>query len=47
MGDAMTKAKASFRRCCAPPEFFSTSYRNFFANCPEAEPLFAATDFER
>jgi hemoglobin-like flavoprotein len=40
-------AKASFQRCCAAPDFFACFYRNFFRACPEAEPLFARTDFRR
>jgi hemoglobin-like flavoprotein len=29
------------------PDFFACFYRNFFRACPEAEPRFARTDFER
>ncbi len=45
--DAMELAKASYERCNGHEAFFETFYRNFFKNCPEAEPLFARTDFER
>jgi len=44
---ALTAAKASYERCCARTDFFGCFYRNFFRNCPEAEPLFARTDFHR
>ncbi|MDH3458649.1 MAG: globin [Gemmatimonadota bacterium] len=40
-------AKASFERCCAQPDFLAHFYRNFFTNCPDAEPMFAKTEFER
>ncbi len=40
-------AKASYARCCGSDAFFEAFYRNFFAACPEAEPLFARTDFAR
>jgi len=40
-------AKDSFRRCSAAPDFFACFYRNFFRACPQAEPLFAKTDFPR
>jgi len=40
-------ASASYQRCCEDPAFFGAFYRNFFAVCPEAEPRFASTDFER
>jgi hemoglobin-like flavoprotein len=40
-------ANASYQRCCETPGFFESFYRNFFAVCPEAEPRFAKTDFER
>jgi len=40
-------AQQSFRRCAAAPDFFACFYRNFFRACPQAEPLFARTDFER
>lgn len=43
----MVTAKASFERCCAAPDFFTSFYRNFFENNPEVEPLFAKTDFTR
>jgi hemoglobin-like flavoprotein len=45
--DAITAAKASFQRCCRAPDFFVCFYRHFFRACPEAEPLFARTDFQR
>jgi hemoglobin-like flavoprotein len=40
-------AKASYQRCCGAADFFACFYRNFFRACPEAEPLFARTDFQR
>jgi hemoglobin-like flavoprotein len=40
-------AKASYQRCVAAPDFFTCFYRNFFVACPEAEPLFARTNFTR
>ena len=40
-------AKASFGRCSAVPDFLACFYRNLFVACPEAEPLFAKTDFQR
>ena len=43
----MATAKNSYRRCCAADGFFPSFYRNFFATAPEAEPLFAETDFTR
>jgi hemoglobin-like flavoprotein len=43
----MEVAKASFARCSGSDAFFEAFYRNFFAVCPEAEPMFARTDFAR
>jgi hemoglobin-like flavoprotein len=43
----MAAAKASYDRCCAAEHFFEDFYRNFFARCPRAKPMFAHTDFER
>jgi hemoglobin-like flavoprotein len=43
----VTVAKASYTRCRAEPDFFAAFYRNFFAACPRAAPLFAQTDFAR
>lgn len=40
-------ARASFERCSANGEFLQAFYRNFFAVCPPAQPLFAKTDFEK
>ena len=40
-------ARASYQRCAAAPEFLSAFYQHFFQACPEAEPRFAHTDFER
>jgi hemoglobin-like flavoprotein len=40
-------ARASYRRCCEAADFFSAFYANFFAACPAARPMFAATDFDR
>ncbi len=45
--EALRTAKASYDRCCARPDFFICFYSNFFRQCPEVEPLFAQTDFER
>ncbi len=47
--DASTadSAKASYERCCEVPGYFAALYRDFFEACPEAEQLFANTDFER
>ena len=44
---AMQQAQASYRRACARPDFIAAFYRHFLAACPEAEPKFAQTDFER
>ncbi len=44
---AMEAAQASYQRCNTAPEFFDAFYRTFFKACPEAEPMFAHTDFER
>lgn len=41
------RARASYERCCAEPDFIPAFYRNFFAVCPEARPRFAHTDFRR
>ncbi len=46
-GAATATAKASYHRCAASPDFLPAFYRNFFRACPEAEPLFAKTDFTR
>ncbi len=43
----MAAAKTSYDRCCAAEHFFEDFYRNFFARCPRAKPMFAHTDFER
>jgi hemoglobin-like flavoprotein len=40
-------ARASYERCSAVPDFYACFYRNFFRAAPEAEPLFAQTDFQR
>ena len=45
--DAITAARTSFQRCCQAPDFFVCFYRHFFRACPDAEPLFAHTDFTR
>jgi len=44
---AMEAAKASYGRCRDSDAFFRSFYKNFFAACPRAEPMFAETDFER
>jgi len=44
---AAEAAKASYARCCEEENFFSTFYERFFAACPPARALFAATDFAR
>ncbi len=43
----MTTARESYERACQAPDFFPGFYGNFFKLCPEAEPMFAETDFER
>ncbi len=43
----MEVAKASYERCRESDAFFRSFYRNFFAACPPAEPMFAKTDFDR
>lgn len=45
--DSVRVAKASFDRCSAAPGFLAAFYPRFFAACPEAQPLFAQTDFVR
>lgn len=45
--DAVRIARASFDRCCQDPRFFDLFYATFFAACPAAKPMFAATDFQR
>jgi hemoglobin-like flavoprotein len=45
--DVVARAKASYERCCARPRFLREFYRHFLASCPEAEPMFANTDFDR
>jgi hemoglobin-like flavoprotein len=45
--EVMTAARDSFDRVCKSPGFFAAFYDNFFRICPEAEALFAQTDFER
>lgn len=45
--ELIAAARGSFARCCAAPDFFAGFYRTFFRACPEAEPLFAKTDFQR
>ncbi len=45
--ETVAAARASYQRCCRAPEFFACFYRNFFRACPQAEPLFARTDFQR
>ena len=45
--EAMRVAKASYERCRESDAFFRSFYRNFFTACPQAEPMFAKTDFDR
>ena len=45
--EMLQTAHASYERAAARPEFFSSFYKNFFAACPEAPPMFAKTDFDR
>jgi len=45
--ETTAQARASFERCSADGEFLQAFYRNFFAVCPPAKPLFAKTDFEK
>jgi len=40
-------AQASYERCCEAPGFFEAFYQRFLEACPEAAPMFAATNFER
>lgn len=40
-------AQASYERCRESPDFFQAFYQKFLEACPEAGPMFAATDFER
>jgi hemoglobin-like flavoprotein len=40
-------AKTSYARCAAGDDFFAAFYQRFFRACPDAEPFFAQTDFER
>lgn len=44
---AMEAAKASYERCRDSDAFFRSFYKNFFAACPPAEPMFVETDFDR
>jgi len=44
---ATEAAKASYGRCRDSDAFFRSFYKNLFAACPRAEPMFAETDFER
>lgn len=45
--ETVAVARESYRRCCEAPDFFACFYRNFFKTCPQAQPLFAQTDFKR
>lgn len=45
--NAVTLAQSSYRRCLEAKDFFARFYAKFFEECPEAETMFAATDFER
>ncbi len=45
--ETVARARASYTRCLAAPDFFSCFYRNFFMECPEVEERFATTDFQR
>jgi len=45
--ETMARAKESYERCCAHSEFLHEFYTTFLKNCPEAEPMFANSDFDR
>jgi len=45
--DTIAAAKASYDRCCRSRDFIPAFYANFFRACPEAQPMFAKTDFSR
>jgi hemoglobin-like flavoprotein len=45
--DPVDVAQASYRRCCEAPDFFTAFYADFFATCPEAQPIFAKTNFRK
>jgi hemoglobin-like flavoprotein len=45
--DAVSLTKASYARCLGSPEFLTAFYQQFFADCPDARPLFAHTEFSR
>lgn len=45
--ETVAMARASFDRCRAVADFIPSFYRIFFEKCPEAEPMFAHTNFER
>lgn len=40
-------AKESYDRCCKAPDFLDAFYKSFLASCPEAQAMFAHTDFEQ
>jgi hemoglobin-like flavoprotein len=42
----MVAARASFERIAALQNFFPEFYQRFFARCPQAQPMFAKTNFE-
>lgn len=44
--EQMAAARASFERIAALQNFFPEFYQRFFARCPEAQPMFAKTNFE-
>lgn len=45
--DTVAAARASYARCLATAGFLEDFYRDFFRRCPQAEPLFARTNFSR
>jgi hemoglobin-like flavoprotein len=45
--EIMKRAKESYERCCGRGGFLHEFYLNFLKSCPEAERMFAGTDFDR
>lgn len=43
----MDMARASYDRCCQHQGFPQGFYEHLFRLCPEAEPMFAQTDFDK
>lgn len=44
--EQMAAARASFERIASLQNFFPEFYQRFFVRCPEAQPMFAKTNFE-